>query len=191
MIIGFSGYAQTGKDTAADHVVEKYGYTKYSFIEPVRKCLEILNPIVEVNPRALRYNEAEEIYGYETAKRAFPEFRRLLQDFGTEVGREYLGWDIWCDTFFRNVYDHAVNYVLSSVRFPNEAQFITRHVGTVIRITRPGKGPINDHVSETALDGYDFEYHITNNGDLPYLYREVDAIVDHYTPLTNFNQGTN
>ncbi len=44
--------------------------------------------------------------------------------------------------------------VVSDMRYRNEAQAIRHRGGVLIRIERPGVGPINDHISEHDLDGW-------------------------------------
>jgi len=46
MIIGLSGYAQSGKDTVANYLSE-YGFTRLAFADPIRKLLYQMNPIVK------------------------------------------------------------------------------------------------------------------------------------------------
>jgi len=40
MLIGINGYARSGKDTMADRLVEKHGFKKVSFAEPMREMLQ-------------------------------------------------------------------------------------------------------------------------------------------------------
>ena len=49
MIIGLSGYAQVGKDTVANYLVEKYGFVKVSFADPIREALYKLDPKVRID----------------------------------------------------------------------------------------------------------------------------------------------
>ena len=44
--------------------------------------------------------------------------------------------------------------VVSDMHYRNEAQAIRHRGGVLIRIERPGVGPINDHISEHDLDGW-------------------------------------
>jgi dephospho-CoA kinase len=46
MIIGLSGYAQSGKDTVAKVLVEKYGYRRVAFADPIRDLLYGMDPLV-------------------------------------------------------------------------------------------------------------------------------------------------
>lgn len=77
------------------------------------------------------------------------------------------------------VFNHEIsepNWIITDTRFENEAQAIKSHGGIVIRVNRPGIGPTNGHASEVGLEGYDFDYVITNDGtinDLVEMVREV------------------
>ena len=66
---------------------------------------------------------------------------------------------------------------ISDVRFPNEADAIRAFGGLVVRVERPGVGPINGHESEIALDGYDFDLVVVNDGTLDELTDEMEAVL--------------
>lgn len=58
------------------------------------------------------------------------------------------------------------NWIITDVRFPNEAKVIKDKGGIVIRVNRECIGSTDNHLSETALDDYkDFDYVIANNGN--------------------------
>jgi hypothetical protein len=71
------------------------------------------------------------------------------------------------------------NWIITDVRFPNEAQAIVDRGGIMIRINRTDKSRINaDHPSETALDNWDgFNYIIDNNGTIEDLHAHAEAIL--------------
>jgi 50S ribosomal subunit-associated GTPase HflX len=48
MIIGLSGYAQVGKDTVANILVQHHGYKRVAFADKIRECLFALDPIIAV-----------------------------------------------------------------------------------------------------------------------------------------------
>ena len=53
----------------------------------------------------------------------------------------------------------------TDVRFPDEADLIRSHGGIVVRVVRPGlRRPVDEDISETALDGYDVDYIVENDG---------------------------
>ena len=166
MIIGLSGYAQSGKDTVAELLCLNYGYHRISFAQPMRDALMRLNPKVGTEPLA----HLVEDFGWEVAKQNL-EVRRLLQVFGTEIGREMFGESFWIDIAFKQIKQERV--VFADVRFPNEAQAIVDKGGQVWRVQRENHKPINLHSSETALDNWRFDDVILNAGSLYDLADEV------------------
>ena len=157
-IIGLSGYAQSGKD-AVSMILTEYGFRRRSFADPIRQALYTLDPMID-SFRSLR--EIVDQSGWDTAK-SYPETRRLLQQLGTEVGREMLGQSTWLDIALRNLPEKTC---FTDVRFVDEADAIRALGGEVWRVNRPGGLPVNGHVSETALDDYDFVKVILNDGSL-------------------------
>lgn len=169
-VIGLVGYAQVGKDTLAAQLVENEGFERLAFADTLRECLYALDPLIPVIGKSTgqvvaysRLSNVVDRYGWDIAKTQMPEVRELLQRLGTEVGREILGNDIWVDTTLAKVRPGG-KYVITDVRFPNEFAAIEKLGGTTLRILRPGKGPVNGHWSETALDGYKTDALVWNTG---------------------------
>jgi hypothetical protein len=148
-IIGFTGFAQSGKDTIAQQFVKNLGYERIGFADALKSILYALNPKIELfNNDYIGHWHVKNIVdnqGWEAAKKE-PEVRQLLQRLGTEGGRVALGEDIWVKTLFNS--PHGAKIVIPDVRFQNEADEIRRRGGKVIRIMRPGVGPVNDHASD-------------------------------------------
>lgn len=168
-LLGLSGYAQSGKDTAAAELA-RYGWHRHAFADKLRECAYALNPIILTLPNGmvLRLQQIVDSTGWESAKEVYPEVRRTLQRLGTEAGRDILGQDVWVDAAMAEVppYQHAV---FTDMRFPNEAARIRDEGGILIRITRPGVGPATApdgtvHLSEVALDGWEFDVSLVNDG---------------------------
>ena len=179
MIIGLSGYARSGKDTAADHLVAEYGFTRYSFAAPMKEAMYRLNPIVSSDAiGSFRYQNLVDVYGLDDAKDSYPEIRRLLQVFGTEVGREMFGQNFWVDLALNRAKEDKV--VISDVRFKNEAEGIKAAGGQVWRINRLGIGPVTNHASEIDLDDYQFDNVIDNNYSVQDLNSVIDDIIKGY-----------
>ena len=159
MIIGLSGYARSGKNTVADILGEEY--RQVSFAEPMREAMLKLNPLIVGDSRLSDIVDEEGWHGAKT----YGEARRLLQVFGTEVGREMFGENFWVNIAMTGI-DSGDNVVFTDVRFPNEAWAISRIGGQVWRVNREGVEAVNTHPSEHALDGWDFDRVINNNGTL-------------------------
>jgi deoxyadenosine/deoxycytidine kinase len=183
MIIGLSGYARTGKDTIADILVDKFSFTKASFAEPIREALVNLNPLINIGYERMPLDVAVEIYGWEQLKKEAPEIRGLLQRFGTEVGRNMLGQDIWVDQAF-NKLNLTEDIVFTDVRFKNEANRIREHGGVICRVFRDDVHAINKHSSETEMDDYEFDTVIHNNQDLEWLEQHLSLVVTTSTFYT-------
>jgi dephospho-CoA kinase len=168
MIIGLSGYAQSGKDSTAELLCLNYGYTRVAFADPMRQALMTINPRLD---SITRVSDMVEDYGWDTTKRN-PEVRRLLQVLGTDFGRKMLGDDVWINIALSGIKSED-KIVISDVRYPNEADAIRKLGGIVWRINRRNHSAVNAHASEHAMDNYMFNYVIYNDGTLDDLSEEV------------------
>jgi hypothetical protein len=176
--IGLSGWARSGKDTVANYIIEKYGYTKASFAQPIREALVNLNPNINVGEtNSASLATSVRLLGWEQLKDISVDVRPLMQRLGTEVGREMFGEDFWVDTALDRIPDGS-KVVFSDVRYPNEANAVRDFGGKIYRIDRAGVGPANEHASETALNDYGFDDRIDNSGTVEELYAQIDRVID-------------
>lgn len=182
-LVGLSGYARSGKDSAA-RVLLSAGWQRISFADKLREFLLALDPTVGLDYSSWDYPELKlskvvALVGWEQAKDEVPEVRSLLQRCGTEAGREVLGENVWVDAALKD-FTGLPPAVVTDVRFPNEARAIKGRGGVVIRVTRQGIGPKvgsdgSIHASETALDDWAFDGVIRNNGTLHDLAERMAA----------------
>lgn len=164
MIIGLSGYARSGKDTVANIMVEKYGFTKLAFADPIREALYKLNPYIA---GGFRLQYLVDKTGWDQAKDDYPEIRQLLQRLGAEIGREMWGPNFWIRQLVHRSMRSGERIVVPDVRYPNEAQAIREMNNSQIwRIKRPSYAPANSHKSETAMDDWKFDQIFMNNGSI-------------------------
>ncbi len=180
MIIGLSGYARTGKDTVANFLIEKYGFSRMAFADSIRDALLALNPSITLADMTnVPLSSAVRKMGWETVKDLSPEVRELLQRMGTEVGRNLFGENFWVDLLLKKALDLGTNIVIPDVRFTNEADAIRSWNGEVWRINRPGTEPVNSHSSETDLDNYPFFSMVIENSSTPEeLFLELTPIFE-------------
>ena len=176
-IIGICGFAQSGKDTLAKELVERDGFERRSFADPMRNILYAINPTIERDSsglaRTVRLQQIVNTMGWDRAKVEYPEIRRLLQMLGTEGGRKHISEDVWVRACLDNAKTDKI--AITDVRFPNEAKAIHERGGIVVRIIRFGVAPTNDHESETAYTDQDII--LENNGTPQELYEKyVQAI---------------
>jgi hypothetical protein len=170
MIIGLTGFARSGKDSVAKVLVEHYGFTRVAFADKIRDLLVEMDPILE---NGHHLSSMLEDYGWELTK-AKPEVRRLLQTLGVGA-RKVFGDNHWIVETLKSV-DHTKNYVVTDVRFVNEANWLKDIYNAHLwRVQRPGVGPINSHVSENELNDYPVDCIFINDGALDDLESMVKA----------------
>ena len=183
-IIGLSGYARSGKDEAANILVEEYGFARVAFADKLREVVYQLNPLVnvkawkswmddDVQTTYVYLQDVIDTYGWDGYKASEygPEIRRLLQRMGTEAGRQTMWDSIWIDTALKPYEGSSAKVVVTDCRFPNEAMAITKRGGNVWRINRAGVAPAvspdgSIHPSETSLDKWPFDVVLFNDASL-------------------------
>jgi len=179
MIIGLTGYAQSGKDTVAKILVENFGFIRIAFADRIRDLVFEMNPMIDSvagEPRFLR--DFITHYGWEEAKKN-PHIRRILQTTGVGA-RKTFGEDFWVEQGIRQV-DDTNSYVFTDVRFTNEAESIKMFEDSQIwRVKRIGVEAVNSHVSEHEMDGYQVDQIFTNNGTIEDLELMVKARMSGY-----------
>lgn len=126
-LVGLCGYAGSGKDTAAQALVAQ-GWERRAFADTIKQVATRIG-----------WNGQKDDAG-----------RRLIQDLGMACC-EILDPDVWVRPVLR---DRTGPVVITDVRMPNEFEAIKNAGGKIIRIHRPGYGPVNEHITEVALDGY-------------------------------------
>lgn len=183
-IIGLGGLLRSGKDTVADYLVEKHGYTKLGMSDPLLEMALVLDPIIPTSNGTLRLSEVVELAGYVTAKQ-YPEVRRFLQKLGTEVGREMIDQDLWVSQASKGiarVLNEGGRVVLTGVRFPNELELVSgTWKGTTVWVERPSVRQDTEHskhASEATLSSEDFDRVLLNAGTLEDLYWITDKLVE-------------
>lgn len=167
MIIGITGVAGSGKDTAADYLVSKYGFTKVSFAAILKNMLSVAGLPEPSN----RDDKEKNVKGFNFT------WREAAQTLGTEWGRS-LDENIWVKLTMASLED-GKNYVFSDVRFDNEAKAIIYKNG--INLQMCGRsvdlGQNAGHASEKGVDEYWITHIIGNSGTIDVLYKQLDGIV--------------
>ncbi len=171
MLIGFMGIKGSGKDTCADYIIDKYGFIKKSFADPLKKaCKELF------------LFEDDQIYGTQEQKET-PDnrwfgctSRLVLQYVGTNLLRDQidsimpgLGKNIFTHNFklwyeAEKIKNPNLRVVIADVRFQNEIDFIQSLGGIVIKIIRDSIISNDMHPSEIELQNITtFDFLINNN----------------------------
>lgn len=196
-LIGITGYARHGKGTIAKTLAKRHGYEIISFAAPVRDFLLQTNPLIEVyrptvaaiqghhdTPLAsgIRLKVIIAQYGWDHAKKRFPDIRQLLQRLGTEAAKPLFGDDCWARIAMQRAYEitkfEGGRVCFDDLRFPREEGeailnkgygYIGPHSAEIWRVTRYNKdgsiynnGIGTDHPSERQVKNFEPDEEISN-----------------------------
>jgi hypothetical protein len=187
ILIGLTGLAGSGKDSVRGLLVRHHGYTGLALADPIRAMLRAL----------LMYAGQGDDWLHDRAlkEQAIPalgvSYRQLAQTLGTEWGRA-IDAALWLRlaeermALMREALLMSPDdgFVISDVRFPNEADWIRQRGGVVWRIERPGIEPVRTHASESGIDEIVPERVIRNSGTLDDLASEVERAVSELQIVT-------
>lgn len=177
-IVGIVGKKYSGKDTTADIIIKKYGYTKIRFGDAVKDVCKCIFNFTD-----------EQLYG--NLKEQKDEHwnvspRHVLQFVGTDLFRNQIQNiipeikdNIWIEVVKKKIIDaQKINpnakFVICDVRFENESNFIKELNGVLIKIHRPELNYETDnHQSETQIDNIVCDYNVTNDMDICKLKNKI------------------
>ncbi len=172
MLIGVSGKMGTGKDYFVENYIKPYIENTLK-----EKCLVLsFADMLKINLMVHHNVQLNELYGHKT-----PKIRELLQQEGTEKGRNIHGEDIWIryvKAWSELYMSRGIKYIIiPDVRFKNEYQFIKDNNGIVFRMHAPNRNnkrlleennnnyDIKNHQSEIDLDDIEFDIIIENDNN--------------------------
>ena len=203
MIIGICGFIGSGKDTAADYLVNFYEFRRESFASTLKDAVSAVfgwdRDLLEGRTKAAR-EWREQVDPWWANRLNKPQLtpRWVLQYWGTEVCRVGFHDDMWIASLENKLRKSSDHVVISDCRFPNEIKSIKDAGGRVIWVQR-GELPswhimaakanqgdifaaeklkaLGVHASETAWVGTDFDCIIDNNGSIDNLYQQLKSLV--------------
>lgn len=203
IIVGFGHRLHTGKDTAAKILINKYGFTRLSFADELKKdvCIRFRDTLKEIakmylsigtipihgfetlssNEEETRWDEVIRRMVWETKP---PIVRRLIQNYATEVRRAD-DPAYWVRIVHEKILtENLQRVVLTDLRFKNEGNWIHSQGGLCLKITR-SSAPMIDHISESELDNWEkWDTVIPNEGTIEQLWNHVEMLVAQW--IQNF-----
>lgn len=193
MIIFLCGYKSSGKNATGYFLEEAFrakGWNaiQLAFADELRQHLEILDPFLEKNgAESYTWQTAVQAFGYEGAKERFPEMRRLMQRYGTQIIRDRVGPNYWVDVMQRKIETYVAGFpqkddrwvvILTDCRFANEYYRVTtNHPHRLLEVRR--KGHESDGHESEDLSWLKEVLHawMPNHGTLQDLKNSVDLWV--------------
>lgn len=199
MIIGICGLIGSGKDTAADYLVNFHEFRRGSFAGILKDAVSSVfgwdRELLEGRTKESReWRERVDPWWSERLNMPNLTPRWVLQYWGTEVCRKAFHDDIWIAGLENKLRSTSDNVVISDCRFPNEIQAIRNQGGKIVQVQRgvlphwydiavqANRGVESAkrflaaegiHASETSWIGDKFDYCIDNNRGLDHLYAQL------------------
>ncbi|XKE45722.1 hypothetical protein LG302_00855 [Halomonas organivorans] len=177
LLIGLTGPARCGKTTAQRIIADRYGLARLALADPIKDALA-----------AMLWLEPEALDGA-AKERPLPWLgkspRELMQTLGTEWGRDLVTQDLWLRIAEQRLAhlediegDAYQGAVIGDIRFPDEAEWLRAHGGTLIHIHRQDVPAVRGHVSEAGVPHARSDRIVTNDGDLADLQERLTHIID-------------
>lgn len=176
-IILVNGLPRAGKDTLADYLVEKYGFTKMSFAEDMKN---ILCRTFNITREELDYFKNENIeLLYENNLKCI-NFRELLQRFATEGMKPVFGNSVWADILYNKIKNSEhINIVVPDFRFLCEYQNHDNLNIKTILVKDDRKLPLEGHASDVELYQNNFKFdHFLYNDKTDNFFKEIEKLRD-------------
>lgn len=211
MIIGITGKAQSGKDTACrivqlintvdydcacsegkgekyildnvDNILPiTYMWEKHAFADKLKECASTILGVPRFMFESGEFKESFTSLPLSNKEGEPMTNREFLQYFGTEVGRN-IDKDLWIKALMYSYgRDKESHWIIPDVRFPNEADAIRNAGGVLWKIERDGSGAGN-HISEKLIDDIKVDVVIENNLDMKYYIKAIIMAYNHSMEL--------
>ena len=202
MIIGICGLIGSGKDTAADYLVNFHEFKRESFAASLKDAVAAVfgwdRELLEGRTKQSR-DWREQVDTWWATRLNIPHLtpRWILQNWGTEVLRQHFHDDIWIASVEYKVSQSKDHIVITDCRFPNEIKGLKEQGAKIIWIqrgiiphwysiaesanrgdnkAREWLGLNGIHASEYSWAGTDFDMVVDNNGSIEHLYAQLKGL---------------
>ena len=183
IIIGFSGPANSGKDTAAACIAR----TEFRADGCDRAIVTAFARPLKLGIIEMFDLDGDAFIDRKSKERPIPEIgkspRELAQIIGTEIVRAIHpnAWIISMDRRLSNLQDKVLEIstlLITDVRFENEAAWVREKGGTIVHIARPfiARWEPKGHESERGIERNPGDYTIINEGTLEEFERHILSV---------------
>lgn len=157
-VLAFFGQQQSGKTTAAQHLVTNKGFQRLSFADTLYDMMGVL----------LQGNLRQQDKEVGQVPLEGKSIRYAMQTLGTEWGRNMLGQNIWVTAMAQKLKALELtnaNIVIDDCRFFNEYEMLQTFDCKFIEIVRPGlPDTVGSHASEREWTSFTPNLSIENCG---------------------------
>ncbi len=202
-IIALSGKKRVGKDTFADILTSKYGFTKIAIADPLRN---LCSRVFYMDPKMFTDDDkkdarmqrihldfhdidnirkiVEDEWNYEItpeAREAMEEYhgegfdtpRDILRFVGTKLLRQHVSDNIWLEMVATKVKETGGKIVITDCRFENEREYFRRLGAVLCLIKRNDDGNSKEHEFNLGEDS-EYDCIFTNDTTLHSYKSSVD-----------------
>jgi dephospho-CoA kinase len=176
--IALTGKMRAGKDEIAQHLYIKYGFKRIAFGDELKRTAGDVFPWMTGphKPRAL-----------------LQQYGQLMREIDPQVWVKHADRKVKGEVDFRVNSGHdRVGIVITDLRQQNEYDWARANGFTIIRVTAPDDVRIDrairagdnfsendlEHVTESAIDGFEVDAVIINKGSLEELQTKIDVIME-------------
>lgn len=173
-LLGITGKARAGKDTAALFFRDMHGFRRAAFAEPLKEMAATLT----TDPLGYFHDD-------ETKEQVVPWLgltrRRIMQLIGNEAMKPHFGEEVWSRHMEMRLRGELADehIVITDVRFDHEARMIARRGGYILEIRRQGAGLSGEaasHASENGINPDLIDFSVDNDGSIGELNAELEKI---------------
>jgi dephospho-CoA kinase len=178
IILGLVGQKNTGKDTVADYLCSKYGFTKLAFATPIKQMCEAMFDL-----DACYFEERELKETVIPAWQMTP--REMMQQVGTDMVQTHFGQNFWIkhlDQRLQKLLKENHKIVITDVRFITESMYVRSRGGKLVQILSDSEtDDVQDnHQSEVQMLMMNCDVEIVNDKrkGKEALYELIDVELD-------------
>ena len=199
MILGLTGAAGSGKDSVADILVAKHGFQRIAFADALYKEVSTAFnvPITFLKTRETKEKRSARLSLGHCMEGEFAQVVRQIKHRGNRpIGHSNIPYSPrqilqWWGTDYRRAQRETYwidkardrllsgpdqDWVVTDVRFQNEADLVRELGGRLGLVLRPGVEPVAGHVSEAFWETCSPDLQIRNDGTLEELTETVTAV---------------
>ena len=180
-ILAFCGYARVGKNTVAEAPCFNTGtdcmhtkWTHQAFANPLKS--DVMSMIVGASKRINLPKDTRPKWQWFHDAEKKEQIRPLLVEHGRFM--RILDPDYWVKRMDSQHLAHdsdgevTGSYIITDLRYKNEAEWVWKYGGTVVGILRPGYKPANGEEAR-SLQLFNADYTLTNDGTKKELWDKI------------------
>lgn len=164
-----------GKDTFAGNL----GFPTLTFATPMKEIVAATFGITTAQLEYAKNNgRVKSFFKFWRLIFLLVDFRLVLQKFGNDIMKSHFGWSVWGERMVRRIQGSTDPVItIPDFRFEDELRVLSAYFGRqnirTVKVTRPGTVAGDQHESEVALDNFEFDHVIENDGSLWDLHRKA------------------